>query len=193
MMDMTSAKEDLKLKRLKQALARKKARENLNKPIATQVSEWLNEGPKWSIALTLHTPSKLRQVQQGYDEIWLERQVAVLFNILSKVIFPGVPKKDRPMLRRLITLENDANVGWHVHGVISTPKHLDDEVLIEAIQRIWIGLMGPFARKDFRDRLVWCEIIYGNYQQYCMKSAVSSQVERRSGPFGTVSFRNTHL
>lgn len=193
MQDKTTKHKDQKLKSIRAALQRKEARDNLNKPVETQLMQWVNAGPKWSIALTLHTPLKLRYDHQGHDELWLEQQVSVLFNILSKVIFADIPKKKRPMLRRLITLEKDIYVGWHAHGVISTPAHIDDEILIDAIKAIWTCLMAPHARPEFKDRLAWCEPINGNYQQYCVKAALSAQSRNPAGQFGTISLRNTHL
>lgn len=184
---------DQKLKAIRAALQRKQARDNLNKPIETQLMQWVNAGPKWDIALTLHTPLKLRYDHQGYDELWLEQQVSVLFNVLSKVIFADIPKKQRPMLRRLIALEKDIYVGWHAHGVISTPEHLDDEILIQAIKEVWGGMMNRHAKEEFKDRLVWCEPVNGNYQQYCVKAALSAQGRNPVGQFGTISLRNTHL
>ena len=103
--------DDDKLKKLRAALARQSARLNLNTPVEIQLSNWVNSGPKWNIAVTLHTPLRLRYLQNGYDELWLERQISVFFNMLSKKIFAGIPKKQRPMLRRLITLEKDTYVG----------------------------------------------------------------------------------
>ena len=185
--------DDDKLKKLRAALARQSARLNLNTPVEIQLSNWINAGPKWNIAVTLHTPLRLRYLQEGYDELWLERQISVFFNMLSKKIFAGIPKKQRPMLRRLITLEKDTYVGWHAHGVITTPDHLDDETLIEAINEVWGAMMNPYASREFKDRLVWCEPIRGNYQQYCVKAALTSQAHGYSGQFGTISLHNTHL
>lgn len=187
------SKKDEKLKRLRSALARQAARLNLTKPVQTQLSEWINSGTKWNIAITLHTPLRLRYLQEGNDELWLERQISVFFNILSKRIFADIPVRQRPMLRRLITLEKDTYVGWHAHGVLSTPDHLDDETLLSAIAEVWGDMMNRYAKHEFKDRLVWCEQITGNYQQYCVKAALSSQAQGYSGQFGTISLKNTYL
>ena len=181
------------MKKLRVELVRQSARLNPNTPVETQLSNWINAGPKWNIAVTLHTPLRLRYLQEGYDELWLERQISVFFNILSKRIFAGIPKKQRPMLRRLITLEKDTYVGWHAHGVITTPDHLADETLIEAINEVWGSMMNPYASREFKDRLAWCEAIHGNYQQYCLKTALSAQAHGYSGQFGTISLHNTYL
>jgi hypothetical protein len=187
------ANQDEKFAKLRTGLSNEVARINRRNSEEDQAKEWLSDGPKWDIGITLHTPLKLRYEEQGYDELWLEGKVSVLFNLLSKVIFSGVPKRQRPMLRRVITLEKDTNVGWHVHGVISTPSHLDNETLVEAISTVWGDLMNHQARRDFKDRLVWCEQIRGNYQQYCVKFALSKQARNYSGQYGTISLRNTHL
>jgi hypothetical protein len=193
MKSASNLNDDDKLKKLRAALARQSAQLNLNTPIEIQLSNWINAGPKWNIAVTLHTPLRLRYLQNGYDELWLERQISVFFNMLSKKIFAGIPKKQRPMLRRLITLEKDTYVGWHAHGVITTPDHLDDDTLIDAINEVWGSMMNPYASREFKDRLVWCEAIRGNYQQYCVKAALTSQAHGYSGQFGTISLHNTHL
>jgi hypothetical protein len=181
------------LTRMRNALKVQDRKSQAIKPISTQVREWLNCGPRWSIGFSLHMPEKLRIQQMGNDHLWAERQVAALFSILAKVIYSGTPARQRPKLRRVVTLEYSVDVGWHAHGLISTPSHLDDTVLIEAIKDIWHERMDSHCRPYFKDRLVWCELVKGDYLGYSIKNTIENDFHNKDNKAGMISLRNTVL
>lgn len=182
-----------KFRRMRLALDRQEKRDQMKKPVVRQVEDWLSKSANWSIGFSLHAADGLRREQQGYDHYWMEAQISTLFNTLSKVIYQDIPVRQRPKLRRIVALEDSTDVGWHAHGVIQTPGHISDDMLIEALKNIWHGRMDDYCRAYFRDRLVWCEPIKGNYLNYSLKNALENSFANQDNKAGMISLRNTVL
>lgn len=185
--------EEDRLKRIRMALERQERRDQLGQAPAKILKDWMLKQRKWDVAFSLHAADGLRAQQVGYEHYWMDNQVSTFFSLLSKVVYQHIPAKKRPKMRRLVTLEYCANVGWHAHGVIETPDHLTDQCLIEAMNEIWHGRMDDYCRAYFRDQLIWCEPIRSQYPRYSIKDSMDNATYNKDNSVGMISLRNTVL
>lgn len=156
------------------------------------IAEWIdNMGENWDIACCWHVPEAMRVAQGGYDAEWLSRQLGAYLNKLRNRIYRHLPRSQRPLLPRFITIEWSEGAGWHAHGLISTPSHLTAEEMMEAAQEVWMQHVGSFARGRFAKRLVWTERREGRYASYMSKQAMELRDYNWNGSKGFIDLANT--
>ena len=119
----------------------------------------------------MHIPNRLRSDLKGWDDIWLEKQLRLYFNKLDRCVFKVDHRRRGKRLKRVITLEKTATVGWHAHVSISTPPAIDQAWLIEQMHRLWHQHVGKDQTGKFEDKLFWAEPAQGNYVEYSFKYA----------------------
>jgi hypothetical protein len=156
------------------------------------IADWIeNMGEKWDIACCWHVPEAMRMPQNEHGAESLSKQLAVYFNKMRKRTFSHLPRSQRPVLPRFITLEWTDGVGWHAHGLISTPSHLTIEQMMEITQDEWMGHVGRFASGRFSKRLVWTEPREGRYASYIAKQSMQLPNYNWDGGKGFIDLNNT--
>lgn len=156
------------------------------------ISHWAsNMGHNWDIACSWHAPQRMRIEQRGYSAEWLQRQLGASFNAMRKSVFPHLPRNQRPVIPRFITLEFSEGVGWHAHGLVETPTHLTTNSMIDLMHEAWVGHVGRFATGKFAQRLFWGEKRTGGYVGYTAKNAMELPHFNRDGERGSIDLVNT--
>lgn len=156
------------------------------------ITEWIdNMGENWDIACCWHVPEAMRTAQNGYSAEWLSRQMGAYLNSMRKHAYRHLPRSQRPVLPRFITIEWSEGTGWHAHGLLSTPSHLTAEQMMAMTQEIWMRHVGRFASGKFAKRLVWTEEREGRYAAYISKQAMELKDYNSNGSRGFIDLTNT--
>lgn len=156
------------------------------------IADWVgNMGEDWDIACCWHVPEAMRAAQNGYSADWLSRQLGVYFNKMREDVFHNLRPKQCPILPRFITIEWSDGVGWHSHGLLSTPSHLTTDEMMIIAQGTWMRHVGKFATGKFAKRLVWTEKREGRYAPYISKQAMELQDYNWNGGKGFIDLNNT--
>lgn len=110
------------------------------------------------------------------------------FNLLDKRTFKARQKRGY-RIRRFITLEHAASVGWHVHGILATPSHVSRSDLIELTKTTWLYCIDGERVGLPKTRLAWCEPIEDRYAQYSTKQSFGPLQHAK----GTIDILNTYF
>ncbi|MEJ1938745.1 hypothetical protein WDZ92_51775, partial [Nostoc sp. NIES-2111] len=103
--------------------------------LKSAADSWVNaQGIQWDIAACWHLP--VCDIGSDIDdvEIRVGKKLRRYFNTLDRHIFKAKHKRGF-RVRRFITLEHAAGVGWHVHGVLETPQHVEQATLIDQVRQ----------------------------------------------------------
>jgi hypothetical protein len=164
------------------------AQQRNRQKLKTEIPKWFSEcGIKPSIGVCLHTPHRMRAIQKGYDDIWLERINSIYLNQLDRRIFKAAHRNRNVRLRRLVFLEHTDSVGWHTHFVCETPKNMTTEDTIILMEKLWLKQCRQYQTYDFTDKLFWAEKIKANYLAYSAKHIFNEH----GSVIGKLDIRNT--
>jgi hypothetical protein len=157
----------------------------------TRIAElrWLNaHSQTWNIAVTWHVPYAMRAHYRGYNEDWLTRELRRYLNKVDRHIYKAAHKNRSVRLPRIITLEHTDTVGWHAHGIISNPSHLDEQTTQNILAKHWHKHVARFATERFEKRLFLAEPINSNYLDY-----ITKHTKDLEGTKGFIDLANTYL
>jgi hypothetical protein len=163
----------------------------------TRIAElrWLNANSHtWNIAVTWHVPNEMRTYYNGYNqtwrhiEDWLSNEMRKYLNTVDRAIYKAAHKNRSIRLPRIITLEHTETVGWHAHGIISNPLHLDEQTTQNILAKHWHKHVARFATERFEKRLFLAEPINGNYLGY-----ITKHTKDLEGTKGFIDLANTYL
>ena len=142
---------------------------------------------KFDIGVCVHVPNKMRFLQSGNDDIWLQRHISVYLNKLDRRIHKAAHKNRGVRLKRVVSLENTNNTGWHAHMCVETPADMTNDELITEMASVWLKYVSRWKSERFTDdRLFWAEEIKVGYDQYTTKNGTNILS-------GNMDWHNTNL
>ena len=163
----------------------------------TRIEElrWLSaHSQTWNIAVTWHVPEPMRAFYNGYNqrwryiEDWLSNELRRYLNKVDRHIYKAAHKNRSMRLPRIITLEHADTVGWHAHGLLTNPPHLDEPTTQQILATHWHRHTARFATARFEQRLFWAEPVNGNYLGY-----ITKHTKHLGGTLGFIDLSNTYL
>ena len=157
------------------------------KSLKEAADDWVSAtGIDWDIAACWHLP--LSDIDGGVEqaELHISRKLRLYFNKLDRRVFKAQHKKGF-RVRRFITLEHAASVGWHVHGILATPSHVDQRQFITEVQQVWLHCAQHDKIGLPRTNLAWCEAIRDSYARYTTKNSFGATQFAR----GAIDLHNT--
>jgi hypothetical protein len=143
---------------------------------------------KWDIAACWHLPLSDLLGDVENVEMRVGTKLRRYFNTLDRRIFKAKHKKGT-RIKRFITLEHAASVGWHVHGILETPQHIDQHQFISAVKNTWVHCVKNDKIGLPRSHLAWCEPIETRYPQYTTKHSFAPLHRAK----GTIDPMNTYF
>jgi hypothetical protein len=157
--------------------------------------DWItSEAGDLDIACCWHVPERVRAADKGWDELWLEKYMRRYLNKLDRRIYKAAHKNRGMRITRFITLEHGAGVGWHAHGLIGTPEHMDQPSMCAAIEQLWRQHTGVYEEnRRFEQRCVWVEPKHADYLGYSLKQSINVTEQPIGGLRGIVDLHNTYL
>ena len=135
-------------------------------------NSWVDEWGDWDTACCWHVPDALRSVKNGWGKSWLETRMKNYFDAVDRRTFRGTPLKHRAKVKRYITLEHSDGVGWHAHGLVETPQHMQIDEFRQLLAETWKGYLMKWTNPKFADRLVYLKDLEGGYAAYSTKHAI---------------------
>ncbi len=151
--------------------------------------QWVrNTGISWDIAAMWNLPNG--DVPGGIDNVEIEvgKRLRRYFNLLDRRIYKA-RSKSGCRVQRFITIEHAHSVGWHVHGILATPPHMDRQVVINIAKKTWLDCLANSRVGLPKSKLAWCDTIQNRYPQYTTKQSFGSQHNAR----GTIDLMNTNF
>ena len=140
-----------------------------------ELLNWINSfGVQWDIACCWHQPRGM----EGSVK-YLQKTLRKYFTKLNRTIFKGTKGMERE-LPRFITFEKKGEVGWHAHGMIATPAHIDPNHLISLMEKEWLDWTSGYPKSRFVNHLFWGQLIQSDYAAYSIKN-ISSNMYKRDG------------
>ena len=133
---------------------------------------WVDEWGNWDTACCWHVPDALRSAKDGWGKSWLENRMKNYFDAVDRRTFRGTPLKHRAKVKRYITLEHSDGVGWHAHGLVETPQHMQIDEFRQLLAETWKGYLMKWTNPKFADRLVYLKDLEGGYAAYSTKHAI---------------------
>lgn len=145
-------------------------------------------GVVWDIAACWHLP--FGDMEGGIDDVDIRigKKLRRYFNQLDRRIFKAQHKRGH-RVKRFITLEHAESVGWHVHGFLATPSHIDQQDFMEDVRQVWQRCVRYDRIGLPRTRLAWCEPIVNRYPQYTTKHSFGPL----QGAKGTIDTQNAYF
>lgn len=135
-------------------------------------NSWVDEWGHWDTACCWHVPDALRSTKDGWGKSWLETRMKNYFDAVDRRTFRGTPLKHRAKVKRYITLEHSDGVGWHAHGLVETPEHMQVDEFRELLAETWTGYLAKWTNPKFANRLVYLQDVRGGYTAYSAKKAI---------------------
>lgn len=142
----------------------------------------------WDIAACWHLPLSDLKSDIENVEMSVGTKLRRYFNTLDRRIFKAQHKKGQ-RIKRFITLEHADSVGWHVHGILETPQHIQQQHLVSVVKHTWIDCIQNDKIGLPQTRLAWCEPIEARYPQYTTKNSFAPLHRAR----GTIDLQNTYF
>ena len=151
---------------------------------------WIADtGIKWDLAASWIIPDAMRNAQRGWDDIWLEKQMRLYFNKLDRRLLRSRHRRYSQRIPRFITLENSTGVGWHAHGLLATPEHINQDIMIGAVKELWLEHVADYQSRLSPIRLAWCQPVTSGYLWYSTKHSFGSFQANT----GSIDSFNTYL
>lgn len=140
---------------------------------------WIeSRGKNWDLAVSLHLPYRLAHTKMVLPETIIEKRLNQFFTRVEKQIFSKTERiRLRKKLWRIVTVENSASVGFHVHMAMVVPVSMNIRKFIEILKqqwnRFWTGQKMTFPR----EHSTWAQALSGNYVNYSLKNVGTGQAE----------------
>ena len=151
---------------------------------------WINAGAsQWDLAVSWHVPQAMRIDQNGWDDHWLSMQLHHYLNKVDRRLFHAACRNRNVRLPRFITLERTDTVGWHAHGLISTPAGMDQSDVAQTLAQQWHHHTRAYPAGKFDGHLFWCEPNEGHQASYILKNAI----EPKDAYSGIIDARNIYF
>jgi hypothetical protein len=151
---------------------------------------WLNaHAHTWNIAVTWHFPNRIRSYFGGWDHHWHSKEFRRYLNRVDRKIYKAAHKNRMERLPRIIALEDKDEVGWHVHGLLTNPPHLDEAATSAIIVNEWKCYMKRFASTKFEKHLIEIGPVRTDYISYLSKFTF----DESDDPLGIIDDKNTYL
>lgn len=165
----------------------------LNQPrinaLKSATDDWVStQDIVWDIAACWHLPLSDLKGDIENVEMSVGTKLRRYFNTLDRCVFKAQHKKGQ-RIKRFITLEHAECVGWHIHGILETPPHIEQRQFIGAVKDTWIDCVSNDKIGLPRTRLAWCEPIADRYPQYTTKQSFAPLHRAR----GTIDILNTYF
>jgi hypothetical protein len=142
---------------------------------------------KFDVGVCLNVPNKMRFIQSGNDDIWLQRHLSVYLNKVDRRIYKAAHKNRGVRTKRVVSLEYTKNTGWHAHMCVETPDGMTNDDLINKLGTVWLKYVSKWKGKRFTDeRLFWADEIKEGYDQYTTKNGTNILN-------GNMDWHNTYL
>ena len=142
----------------------------------------------WDVAACWHLPISDIAGDVEHVEMSVGRKLRRYFNQLDRRIFKSQQKRGS-RVQRFITLEHAESTGWHVHGILATPPHVDQQQLIADVKQIWLYCVQDDKIGLPSAHLAWCEPTTSHYAQYTTKQSFAPLHRAR----GTIDYQNTYF
>jgi hypothetical protein len=157
--------------------------------LKSAADEWVSaQDIAWDIAACWHLPLSDMKGELENVEMRVGTKLRRYFNTLDRHLFKARHKRGA-RIKRFITLEHADSVGWHVHGVLATPTHIQQAQFISVVKHTWIDCVENDKIGLPRTRLAWCEPIQDRYAQYTTKHSFAPLHRAR----GTIDYLNTYF
>jgi len=151
---------------------------------------WLGEHSKhWNVCAAFHVPNAMRRHYRGYTADWLSKELTRYLNKVDRHIYKAANRNRGARLQRIITLEYEASVGWHAHGMFDCAKGWDEDATIGVLRHYWQAHTKRFATEKFEKHIDYFEYDRGSYLTYILKR-LDWQDE---GATGMLDTHNTYL
>lgn len=163
-------------------------RSQLCRALANDIANW---SCNWDIDLALTLP-RSHPAAHAPNPSLLANLLRRYFAGVDARIFPDQSRKHRPKLYRLVVLEHAEGVGWHMHGLVSSPKHSSITNTNHILRGQWYQALGEITddRMDTR-RFYWSDIHQTEYIPYCLKYVIQTNNSEIELSKGTICWRNT--
>lgn len=156
-----------------------------------------SRSPTFDVAACWQVPKRLRSAEIGRvanadessHQSWLQGHLRHYFNRLDRAVLKSAYRNKAIRIPRFVTLEYTDEVGWHAHGLLSTPAGVDQAKFVQRTSWLWLRYLGQYAETSFADYLVWSKPTSGNYLGYITKTLDHSG----STQAGVVDLVNTFL
>jgi hypothetical protein len=145
-------------------------------------------GIAWDTAACWHLPLSDIACDVEDAEMRIGTKLRRYFNQLDRCVFKAQHKRGH-RVNRFITLEHAASVGWHVHGILATPQHIEQQQFIDDVQRVWLNCITHDKIALPTSCFAWCEPITGHYARYTTKQSFALAHYAK----GTIDYQNTYL
>ena len=156
-----------------------------------QEQRWLNiHAQTWNIAATWHFPNSIRAYYGGwYDPNWHSKEFRRYLNRVDRKIYKAAHKNGGQRLPRIIVLEDKERVGWHVHGLLTNPPHLDEASTAHILTEEWKNYLKRFPSKKFEKHIIEIGPVRDEYLSYITKFTDDTSDD----PLGFIDGDNTYL
>lgn len=159
------------------------------KSLKEAADNWVTStGIEWDTAACWHLPISKMKGSIDQAELTVGRKLRRYFNQLDKRVFKA-QLRNGYRVKRFITLEYAASVGWHVHGILSTPPHIDQQRFIEDVKQVWLNCVQDDSIGLPLSRLAWCEPVKDHYPQYTTKNSFGPLQNAK----GAIDILNTYF
>lgn len=150
----------------------------------------------FDIAACWHVPKRLRSAEigrfGGADETsqqsWLQGHLRHYFNRLDRAFLKSAYRRKAVRIPRFVTLEFSEDVGWHAHGLLSTPAGVNQTEFVKRTSWLWLRYLGEYAETSFANYLVWVEPAENKYLGY-----ITKKLDHSGSHAGVVDLVNTFL
>lgn len=143
----------------------------------------------WDLCLTLNVPNRLRTIEGGWDDRWLERELIKYFRDVDRSIFGRARQRKGYGVLRWIVLEWSPGVDWHAHILVRTPDQLTQDAYLQLLKEKWHKRRDRFCTEDFKPFLFHAQVRKGDFFYYTIKNVFGRAFKNR----GTFDAENSKL
>ncbi|MEK4034883.1 hypothetical protein WOC76_09375 [Methylocystis sp. IM3] len=163
-------------------------RRKLRQALADDVANW---NCTWDIDLALTLP-RSHPAAHASSPAPLVNLLRRYFTAVDARVFPNQSRKHRQQLHRFVVIEHAEGVGWHMHGLVASPSHIDIVATNNILRSQWYQAIGEITdeRMDSR-RYYWSDIHQDDYIHYCLKHVIQTNNSEIDISKGTICWRNT--
>ena len=133
----------------------------------------------WDLCVTLNVPDRLRVIEDGWDDRWLEIELKKYFSDVDRAVFgPALHRKGNHVLRWVV-LEWAQGVDWHAHALLKTPDSFSRDDYLQLLKMKWLKRRSRFCTEQFKPFLFHSQIRKGDFFYYTIKNVFGRAFKNR--------------
>jgi hypothetical protein len=125
----------------------------------------------WDLCVTLNVPNRLRVIENGLDDRWLEVELKKYFTDVDRAVFGPAQQRKGNHVLRWVGLEWAQGVEWHAHMLLKTPQSFSRDDYLQLLKLKWHKRRARFCTEDFKPFLFHAQVRKGDFSKYSIKNA----------------------